>query len=162
MGGTKIDKCAIKQCKKMRRYSNGVLGSIYCTTHAHKATITAFLNKMYKDMKGRVTGTKTGAVADRTKHIYLGKPILPKDVFVQWAKNHPDFLSLYKRYVMNDFERRLAPSVNRMNSKRGYTLDNMEWMSSGQNSGLSGTVTKMKNVEKKMIYNILGVINGKK
>jgi len=58
---------------------------------------------------------------------------------------------------MNDFERRLAPSVNRMDSRLGYTLDNMEWMSSGQNSGLSASVLKMKNAEKKMIYKILGV-----
>lgn len=156
----KHSKCAVKQCNKSHRKTpNGNKQSSFCTTHENKATITSFLNKMYRDMKARVTGTKKGAVADRTQHIYVGKSILPKDVFIQWAKNHPDFLSLYKRYFMNDFERRLAPSVNRMNSKKGYTLDNMEWMTSGQNSGLAGTVTKMKNVEKKMIYNILGIKN---
>jgi len=140
----------------------GHVNSSFCTTHADKATITAFLNKMYRDMKARVTGTKRGAVADRSSHIYVGKPILPKDVFMQWARNHPDFLTLYKRYVMNDFERRLAPSINRINSKKGYTLDNMEWMTSGQNSGLSGTVIKMKNAERKVIYKVLGVNNGEK
>jgi hypothetical protein len=157
MSATKKDKCLIDQCDKTRRKYNGHLQSRYCSTHAGKATIKAFLTKMYRDMKARVTGTKKGAVADRSKHIYLGKPILPRDVFIQWAKNHPDFLSLYKRYVMNDFERRLAPSINRMDSKKGYTLDNMEWMTSGQNSGLAGTVTKMKNTEKKAIYKILGI-----
>lgn len=159
MGSTNKNRCSIKSCKKPRKREKktGYIASIFCTTHVDKATITAFLNKMYRDMKARVTGTKKGAVAERSKHIYIGKPILPKDVFMQWAKNHPDFLSLYKRYVMNDFERRLAPSLNRINSKGGYTLDNMEWMTSGQNSGLSGTVIKMKNVQRKMIYDILGV-----
>lgn len=162
MGGTKKDKCAVKQCKKSRKRHKGQIWSSYCTTHVSKVTIAAFLCKMYRDMRARVTGTKKGAVADRTKHIYIGKSILPRDVFMQWARNHPDFLNLYKRYVMNDFERRLAPSVNRMDSRKGYTLDNMEWMSSGQNSGLSGTVTKMKNKEKLTVYNLLGVTNGKK
>lgn len=160
MGGTKY-KCAIDGCKKPRRVDNktGHASSVFCTTHAGKATINAFLTKMYRDMKARVTGTKKGAVADRSSHIYVGKPILPRDVFIQWAKNHADFLTLYKRYVMNDFERRLAPSINRIDSRKGYTLDNMEWMSSGQNSGLSGSVLKMKNAERKAIYKVLGIKN---
>lgn len=157
MDSTETDKCAIENCDKPRKRYKGHIWSSFCTTHISKCTISAFLGKMYKDMKARVTGTKTGAVANRTSHIYIGKPILPRDVFMQWAKNHPDFLTLYKRYVMNDFERRLAPSINRINSRKGYTLDNMEWMTSGQNSGLAGTVTKMKNIEKKMIYDLLGV-----
>lgn len=156
MGGTKTtNKCAIKRCKKMRRTYKGRNHSRFCSAHACLATPNAFLAKMYKDMKARVTGTKKGHVAERSRHIYVGKPILPRDVFMTWAKNNPDFLNLYKRYVMNNFERRLAPSVNRVDSRRGYTLDNMMWMTSGQNSGLSGEVTKMKN--KQVIYSILGV-----
>jgi hypothetical protein len=157
MGGTKKNKCAIQSCNKPKKTHKGTFWSKFCTTHADKATITSFLCKMYRDMKARVTGTNKGYVAERTRHIYVGKSILPRDVFMQWARNNPDFLSLYKRYVMNDFERRLAPSVNRMDSRLGYTLNNMEWMTSGQNSGLSGMVIKMKNKEKKVIYKVLGV-----
>jgi hypothetical protein len=158
MGSTKKkDKCSIEWCEKPKKRYQGQIDSRFCTTHVCNATITAFLCKMYKDMRARVTGTKTGAVADRSSHLYVGKPIVARDLFMTWAKNHPDFLALYKRYVMSKFERRLAPSLNRMDSKKGYVFGNMEWMSSGQNSGLSGTVKKMNNHERKVIYKVLGV-----
>ena len=92
--------------------------------------------------------------------LYVGLPILPKDVFLNWSKNHPDFLVLYKRWVTSGFDRKLTPSVNRMNSNKGYTLGNIEWMTNSQNCGLSGEVRKMKN--KKAIYDLLGVSNVKK
>lgn len=159
MSSTETPKCAVENCNKPRKLEKktGHVASSFCTTHAGKATITAFLNKMYRDMRARVNGTKKGTKAKKFEHLYKGKPIMPKDVFMQWAKNHPDFLSLYKQYVMSDFERSLAPSLNRMNSKKGYTLDNVEWMTTGQNCGLAGTVIKMKNAERKVIYEVLGV-----
>lgn len=101
-------------------------------------------------MNQRVRGTST-----KRPDLYLGLPILPRDVFVNWAKNHPDFLKLYKRWLTNDFDRKLTPSVNRMNSSRGYVLGNIEWMTNSQNCGLSGGVREMKR--KKAIYELLGV-----
>lgn len=101
-------------------------------------------------MRQRVNGLGT-----RRPDLYAGKPIMPKDVFMSWAKNHPDFLSLYKRWVSSEFDRKLTPSVNRMNSARGYVLGNVEWLTNSQNCGLAGTVKKMK--AKKEIYRLLGV-----
>ena len=111
-----------------------------------------FLGKLYYNMSKRVKG-KNG----HDRGHWKGKPILPKDVFVVWAKNNLDFLSLYKRYVMHRFDIKLAPSINRIDSNKGYTLDNMEWMTFSNNAALAGTVKKMKNRETKEIYAILGV-----
>ena len=102
-------------------------------------------------MKRRVTGTS----GSHNRGDWLGKPILPRDVFLTWAKNHSDFLSLYKQWLTNGFDRKLTPSVNRMNSHKGYVLGNMEWMTNSQNSGLSSGVRVAKN--KKAIYDLLGV-----
>jgi hypothetical protein len=104
-------------------------------------------------MKERVEGRSS-----HNRGNWAGKPILPKEVFIEWAKNHPDFLALYKRWFSSEFDRKLTPSVNRMNSNKGYVLGNMEWMTNSQNSGLSSEVRKMKN--KKAIYDLLGVTNG--
>jgi hypothetical protein len=93
----------------------------------------------------------------RNPHLWAGKAIMPRDVFMTWGKNHLDFLSLYKRWVSCDFDRKLTPSVNRINSDKGYTLDNVEWVTNSQNSALSSVVKKMK--AKKEIYNLLGVNN---
>jgi len=144
--------CSFKNCKKPL-YKKGVSWSRFCYSHRYKVSTTGFLGNLYRSMRRRVEG--------RTAHNrgnWAGKPILPKDVFVQWAKNHPDFLASYKRWFSNGFDRKLTPSVNRMNSNKGYVLGNMEWMTNSQNSGLSGEVRKMKN--KKAIYDLLGVTNG--
>jgi hypothetical protein len=101
-------------------------------------------------MKNRTKGKNT----DRPD-LYKGLAILPKDVFLNWSKNHPEFLRLYKRWLTNDFDRKLTPSINRMNSSKGYTLDNIEWMTNSQNCGLSSVVRKDK--QKKAVYDLLGV-----
>lgn len=101
-------------------------------------------------MKRRVEGN-----APHNRGNWAGKPILSRDVFMSWAKNHPTFLHLYKQYVMTDFNRKLAPSINRINSSKGYLLDNIEWVTNSQNSGLASTVRKLK--AKKEVYNLLGV-----
>lgn len=142
-------KCEFEGCKNPCKAKNK---DRFCSFHATKATINRFLGKLYTHMSQRIKGNCTN-----TPLLYLGKPILPKDVFMSWAKNHSDFLNLYKQYAMSSFNRKLAPSINRTDSNKGYTLDNMEWMSSSQNSTLAGSVRKMKNKERKAIYEVLGV-----
>lgn len=146
-------KCLMETCNNTKVLnSDGTIKDCYCSAHKHKATVSRFLSRLYMNMSRRVRG-----VTGHDRGNWKGKSILPRDVFVTWAKNNPDFMALYKRYVMNDFDRRLAPSINRINSNRGYTLDNMEWLTNSQNSGLSGSVHRMNNKQKKVIYNLLGV-----
>jgi hypothetical protein len=106
-------------------------------------------------MNRRVNG-----IATKRPDLYKGLPILPKDAFMVWAKNHPDFLNLYKRWFTSDFDRKLTPTVNRMNSSKGYVLGNIEWMTNSQNCGLSGGVRNMK--QKRAIYDLLGILGAKK
>lgn len=160
MSGTKkVKKCDFGGCEKPRavkgfnKSGDRSYESNFCSTHKDKATINRFLSRVYTSMLNRVKG-KGGA---HNRGNWRGKSILPRNIFVTWAKNHPDFLSLYKQYFTGNFDRRLAPSINRMNSSKGYTLDNMEWMTQSQNSGLSGSVRKMNGQQKKVIYQVLGV-----
>lgn len=103
-------------------------------------------------MKSRVDGRM-----HKYPELWAGKPIMPRDVFLSWAKNHPQLLEMYKRWVSCDFDQKLTPSINRLDSSKGYTLDNVEWVTNSQNSGLSSVVKKMK--ARKEIYNLLGVNN---
>jgi hypothetical protein len=101
-------------------------------------------------MKERVSGKE-----DRYKY-WAGKSILPKEIFILWAKNHPDFLRLYKQWINSGYIPKLAPSVNRIDSNLGYTLDNIEWVSKSDNSRMACAVRKLNN--KKSIYKLLGVL----
>ena len=151
-----IPTCEVVGCKNKRRVSGDPYNNWdrFCRKHSTKATISRFLSKVYYDMKSRVNGKST-----KRPDLYLGLPILPKDVFFNWSKNHPDFLNMYKRWFTSDFDRKLTPSINRMNSSKGYVLGNIEWMTNSQNCGLSSAVRSMKN--KKAIYDLLGVTNVK-
>jgi hypothetical protein len=86
---------------------------------------------------------------------WVGKSIITKDAFTNWARNHTVFLALYKQWFASDFDTKLTPTVNRMSSQRGYTFDNMEWVTMSQNSSLAGSQRKINN--RKMVYDLLGV-----
>lgn len=162
-------KCTHKNCNRKAtiHHRNGVSGRIsyrkHCATHLYnsrkiehrayvKTTINGFLANAYHGMNQRVQGRKTGS-----PHLYLGKPIMPREVFYEWAKNHPDFLKLFKRWVASDNNRKLVPSINRINSSKGYTLDNVEWMTFSQNAALAGSVRHDNRKQVKAIRELLGV-----
>lgn len=144
-----IPKCRLSGCKNPCRPVNGYWDR-FCGIHSTKATLARFLSRCYTKMGRRVKGKDT-----KRPDLYLGLSILPRDVFITWSKNHPDFLSLYKRWFTNDFDRKLTPTVNRMNSNKGYVLGNIEWMTNSQNCGLAGSVKSMK--QKQAIYKLLGI-----
>jgi hypothetical protein len=113
-----------------------------------RGTMEGFLKSTFDNMKKRVEGRSS-----RDAHLWAGLPILPKEVFVEWSRNHPDFIRLFKRWTMADRDRKLAPSINRMNSDKGYTLDNMEWITHSQNCSLAGTVKSFN--KRRAVYELL-------
>lgn len=141
-----IKICDFKGCKNPSSPNR----DRFCSYHRVRATTSRFLSRRYVDMKSRVKGKST-----KRPDLYKNLSIVPKDVFFNWAKNHPEFLKLYKRWFTSGFDRRFTPTVNRMNSSKGYTLDNMEWLTNSQNCGLSNGVRDMK--KKKAIYGLLGI-----
>ena len=146
-----MNKCAIKWCKNPRYIKSR---SLFCLIHKEKVTIHSYLSRKYRGMKLRVEG-RQGKYASKDNKYYLGKPIVSKDVFLLWAKNHRDFLRLYKQYVAARFDRKLSPSVNRIDSNLGYTLDNMEWVTTSQNCSMAAALYKQRNKGKKVVYKIL-------
>lgn len=103
-------------------------------------------------MQSRVKGTATS-----TPYLYNGLTIMPRSEFIKWASDNVSFLRLYKRWVVNDLDRKLTPSPNRINSKKGYTISNVEWVTSSQNSALASVVKVNNQILKTQVYKILGV-----
>lgn len=95
--------------------------------------------RLYRNMKSRIDGVQ------KTKHhLYIGKFLLEKELFYIWANNSPEFFKLYAEYVASGYDRKLAPSVDRVDSSNGYTLDNMEWVTMSENSR-RGTISRYAN-----------------
>lgn len=166
-------KCGIKGCPKENyKRSTGTYAGSLCSAHRsdkrrkevgyidaykYEKTIEGFLMRAYRNMKSRITG-----VQKRKHYLYIGKELLPKEVFYAWARGSSDFLKLYKEWVNFGFNQKLTPSVNRIKPSVGYIISNMEWITNSQNSALSSITRKMKNKEKLTVYNLLGVKNVQK
>ena len=110
-------------------------------TKTYEKTIKGFLMRLYRNMKSRITG-----VQRQKAHLYKNKPLLDKDTFYDWATASPVFYSLFGEYKHSGFKRALAPSVDRVDSSRGYELDNMEWVTMSENSKRGNKSKHQKNL----------------
>lgn len=88
-----------------------------------------FLMRAYRNMQSRVTG-----IQKREAHLYRGLPLLPRPVFYAWSWGDAEFWRLWKTWQAEGRSQRLTPSVDRVDATRGYTLDNMRWVTHSENS----------------------------
>lgn len=98
-------------------------------TKKYEKTHKGFLMRKYRNMQSRVEGIQW-----RKAHLYEGKQILPRDDFYDWAISHPDFLALFDQWIESNYDRKLSPTVDRIDSSKGYILDNMQWITHSENS----------------------------
>lgn len=107
-------------------------------TKKYEKTVDGFLMRLYRNMQSRITG-----VQSIKNHLYLGKELLSRDSFYAWAKDNKTFLKLFENWEYTLYERRFTPSVDRIDSSKGYTLDNMEWVEFHENCR-RGSKSKIK------------------
>lgn len=92
-----------------------------------------FIMRLYRNMKSRIEG-----IQKKKHHLYKGKSLLSKEDFYQWAKDNKAFIELFKAYVDSGFDRKLAPSVDRIDSSVGYEIGNIEFVTHSENSRRGG------------------------
>jgi hypothetical protein len=98
-------------------------------TNKYERTKKGKLMRIYRNMKSRIEGVQW-----KKHHLYQGKDLLSKEEFYAWAESQPEFHKLYDEWVDSDYQRKLAPSVDRIDSNKGYSIDNMEWVTHSENS----------------------------
>ena len=80
-------------------------------------------------MKSRVRG-----VQKFKAHLYKDMCLVGKDAFYQWALESGEFHKLFEDYENNNYERKLSPSVDRIDPSKGYSFNNMEFVTMSENS----------------------------
>lgn len=108
-------------------------------TRKYEKTPSGFLMRLYRNMNSRVTG-----VQKKKSHLYIGKTILPREDFYKWANSSKKFWELFKNWEATKYDRKLTPTVNRIDSSLGYQLSNMEWLTHSENSRLGSLAGKKK------------------
>lgn len=96
-----------------------------------------YLNRVYGGIKTRCTNTKHKKNAK-----YHGLPVMSWDEFVQWGLT-PEFEKMYAAYLQSGKDRKLAPSVDRIDPTKGYVLGNVQWLTLSDNSKRVGKTVKV-------------------
>jgi len=125
-----------EQLKKQREYRKKTRNAI---TKKYEKTTKGFLMRLYRNMQSRITG-----VQKQKFHLYQGKELLNREDFYNWSIGNPVFLEMFETYKNSEFDRKLAPTVDRVDSSKGYSLDNMRWLTHSENSRLGSLSSKKK------------------
>jgi hypothetical protein len=109
-------------------------------TKKYEKTKKGFLMRMYRNMQSRTRG-----IQKQKAHLYKGKPLLDRNVFYGWALNNQTFHLLFDAWEASGYDRKLTPTVDRIDSSSGYLLDNMEFVTHSENSR-RGAVERNKKI----------------
>ena len=60
-------------------------------------------------------------------------PLYTKDEFIDWILRNEDYLRLHNQWVDSGYKKSLAPSVDRINDYKGYSFDNIQVTTWGEN-----------------------------
>lgn len=110
--------------QRLRRKANG-----NATTHKYEKTKNGFLMRTYRNMKSRTLG-----IQKKKAHLYKGLPLLSKETFYEWSLNYSAFSVLFCAWENSCYDRKLTPSINRIDASLGYVEGNIEWITHSQNS----------------------------
>lgn len=86
--------------------------------------------RRHNSMLRRVEGRQTN------KSHSEGKGIVSLEDFLAWCKskdNLDEFLVLWSEWAEHDFKLWWAPSIDRIDSTKGYTIGNIQWMGFAEN-----------------------------
>lgn len=99
------------------------------STKKYEKTKRGFLVRCYRNMKSRVTG-----VQYKKAHLYYGKELLDKESFYNFSLSDYTFNIIFDEWEKSNYNKKLSPSIDRIKSDKGYTLDNIQWLTKYENS----------------------------
>lgn len=88
--------------------------------YKYKRTPKGYLVRLYPNLKKR----------SEEKCI----PYLNRAELYEFGLGSEVYMELHKKWVESGCEHKLAPSVDRIDKSKGYTLDNMQWLTVSENS----------------------------
>jgi hypothetical protein len=96
----------------------------YLYWNKYKTSPTHHIYNTYRLMKWRSQTRKTVPLKD----------LCSKEEFIQWSKKtESEFIKLFNEWIESKCEYRMVPSIDRIDSTRGYSIDNLQWLTQRDN-----------------------------
>jgi hypothetical protein len=96
---------------------------------AYRRTLKGFLETKYTAMQKRIQGKDKNCL--RTVQ---GLPIVSRELFYDWAAQQTQLYSMFWSYECSGWDFKLCPTIDRINPRRGYELDNMRFVTQSENA----------------------------
>ena len=106
---------------------------------AYAKSLKGRLVRCYNHMSQRVKGTC------KEYHKYKGLSILDKQDFYDWAISDKNYNKLHSDWVLSN-KLSKCPSIDRIDSLKGYDIDNIRFLTHSENSRL-GSISRWANVK---------------
>ena len=114
---------------RKQRESRRLNGDMH--TKKYEKTKKGKLMRTYRNMESRTKGIVKGK-----RHLYEGLEVMQRDCFYSWSLGDEGFNRLYREWVDSGYEKRLSPSIDRVDTARGYVEGNVRWVTHSENSRL--------------------------
>lgn len=88
------------------------------------------LVRCYNHMSQRVRGVHKEYLA------YKGLSLLSKEDFYEFSLSDRNYINLHSDWVSSNYDLKSCPSIDRIDSSKGYDLDNIRWLTHSENSRL--------------------------
>lgn len=128
-----LNKC--KECTKLdvrHNYASKVDYYKQYDKTRQKHSINRMLSHRYNGIKARC---EPDYAKSSRGYKVTGMAYLSKEQFIEWTSSTmDDFMKLYNAWANTGFDNKLIPSVDRVDASKGYTADNLQWLSRSENS----------------------------
>lgn len=124
-----LNKC--KECTKadvQKNYAKHIDYYHKYDQHRYRKNKSRFLDHVYQGIVRRCNGIPRRYSSTGTT------PISVPEWRQFCAATEVEFNKLYDGWEKSGFQRKMAPSIDRIDNGRGYTVDNMQWLSQSENS----------------------------
>jgi len=102
-------------------------------TKKYERTKKGKLMRTYRNMESRTKG-----IVHKGQHLYSDLQILPRQSFYDWSLSDEGFNRIFGEWVKAGYDRKLSPSIDRIDTKGGYTEGNIRWVTHSENSRSGG------------------------